>query len=311
MQYQDSQGRRADQLALGLGWFSIALGVAEVAAARSVARVIGIPSDDKNTAILQAMGLREIANGVAILAQPDSATWVWSRVGGDVIDIAYLTAALGSEEAQRRRVAGATAAVLGVTALDVLCARQLRRAAHTDRASCSTHVQHAITVARPIEEVYRFWRAFENLPQFMGHLESVEVLDARRSRWQAKGPAGTSFAWEAELLEDVENERISWRSVKGSDVRTSGAVRFHPAPGARGTEVHVDVHYSPPAGALGRGIAWIFGEEPEQQLRDDLRRVKQILETGEVLLSDGPALWRPAQPAEDPERIRTLTGVRQ
>jgi uncharacterized membrane protein len=310
MQFHDSRSGGADQLAAGLGWFSIALGVAEVAAARSIARVIGIPATDKNTAILQALGVREVANGLAILAQPDSARWVWSRVGGDVVDVAYLTSFLGSDEAAQGRVAGAAAAVLGVTALDVLCARQLSRRA--DQAtSCTTHVQEAITIARPAEEVYRFWRSFENLPRFMAHLESVQVLDERRSRWRAKGPAGTRFEWEAELVEDVENERVAWRSIEGSDVRTSGAVRFQPAPGARGTEVRVDLHYNPAGGALGRGIAWLFGEEPQQQVRDDLRRVKQILETGELLLSDGPALWRPAQPAEHPEQIRTLIGVQR
>jgi uncharacterized membrane protein len=308
MEYHDSRDTRADQLAMGLGWFSIALGVAEVAAARGVARVIGIPADEKNTAILQAMGVREIANGVAILAQPGEAKWVWSRVGGDLIDMACLTSALGSEDAERPRVAGATAAVLGVTALDVLCARQLSRT-DIQRGPCNTHVQQAITVVRPVEEVYRFWRAFENLPRFMGHLESVQVLDERRSHWIAKGPAGTTLEWDAELIEDVENERMAWRSLEGSDVRTSGAVRFEPAPGARGTEIRVDLHYSVPGGGLGRGLARLFGEEPGQQLRDDLRRVKQTLETGEVVLSDGPAVWRPAQPARDSEEIRTLTGV--
>ena len=311
MEFHDSRDGRADQLAIGLGWFSIALGVAEVAAARSVARVIGIPADDKNTAILQAMGVREIANGVAILSQPDSARWVWSRVGGDVVDMTYLTTTLRSEHAEPRRVAGAAAAVLGVTALDVLCARQLSRRADAAGASCTTHVQHAVTIAKPTEEVYRFWRSFENLPRFMAHLESVQVLDERRSRWKAKGPAGTRFEWEAELIEDVENERIAWQSLEGSDLRTSGAVRFQHAPGARGTEVRVDLHYSPPGGAVGRGIAWLFGEEPEQQLRDDLRRVKQLLETGEVLVSDGPGMWRPAQPAEHPEQVRTLIGVQR
>jgi uncharacterized membrane protein len=311
MQFHDSRDRGADQLALGLGWFSIALGVAEVAAARGLARVIGIPADEKNTAILQAMGVREISSGLAILAQPRDAKWVWSRVGGDLIDIAFLTSALRAEDADRDRVAGAAAAVLGVTALDVLCARRLSRTGEAERRSCSTHVQQAVTIARPIEEVYGFWSAFENFPRFMGHLESVKRLDERRSRWRAKGPGGTRFEWEAELIEAVENERIAWRSVEGSDVRTSGAVRFHRAPGARGTEVRVDLHYSPPGGALGRGIAWLFGEEPEQQVRDDLRRLKQILEAGEVLLSDGPAMWRPAQPAEDLEQIRTLTGVQQ
>jgi uncharacterized membrane protein len=312
MEYHDSSDRRAEQFALGLGWFSIALGVAELAAARSIARVIGVPPDDRNTAALRSLGAREIAHGVSVLAQPYNPAWAWSRVAGDLIDITYLGSAMTSEHADRRRVAGAAMAVLGVTALDVLCARQLSRTApDTRRRSCSEHVEHAVTVNRPIEEVYRFWRQLENLPRFMSHLESVEIISDRRSRWRAKGPAGTSFQWEAELLEEKENERISWRSVEGSDVLTSGAVRFNRAPGVRGTEVRVELHYSPPGGATGRRLAWLFGEEPDQQVRDDLRRFKQIVETGEVVLSDGPALWRPAQPPTSPEEIRTATGVQQ
>ena len=100
-----------------------------------------------------------------------------------------------------------------------------------------------------------------------------------------------------------------WESIEGSDVRSRGAVHFDRAPGARGTEVRVKLEYTPPGGSLGRAVAWLFGEEPAQQVRDDLRRFKQIIETGEVVLSDGPALWRPAQPAETAEQIRTLAGA--
>jgi uncharacterized membrane protein len=115
--------------------------------------------------------------------------------------------------------------------------------------------------------------------------------------------------WEAELVEDVDGERISWRSIESSDVDHHGSVRFARAPGARGTEVEVHLHYNPPAGRLGRGLAWLLGSDPERQIREDLRRFKQIMEVGEVVLSDGPALWRPAQPADQPARIKNLAGV--
>jgi uncharacterized membrane protein len=170
-------------------------------------------------------------------------------------------------------------------------------------------VERVTTVNKPVHEVYEFWREFQNFPRFMRHLESVEVLGDRRSRWRAKAPAGQTVEWEAEMLEDRQDEWIAWRSLPGSQVENSGSVRFSPAPGARGTEVRVQLQYSPPAGRVGRGIAWLFGEEPEQQIHDDLHRFKQLMETGEIPLSDGPSLWRPAQPARDPEEIRRLAGV--
>ena len=178
------------------------------------------------------------------------------------------------------------------------------------RQSNRVRVERVTTVNKPVHEVYEFWREFQNFPRFMRHLESVEVLGDRRSRWRANAPAGRTVEWEAEMLEDREDEWIAWRSLPGSQIENSGSVRFSPAPGARGTEVRVQLQYSPPAGRLGRGIAWLFGEEPEQQIHDDLHRFKQLMETGEIPLSDGPSLWRPAQPARDPQEIRNLAGVR-
>ena len=311
MEGHEQEKWSSDGLALGLAWFSIALGVAELVAPSSVARLIGVPDDGRQESMLRAFGARELANGVAILTQPDSAAWMWARVGGDAIDLAYLGAAAGSEGAEQQRLNAAAAAVLGVTVLDVLSATRQGRTLGRDRGRSRGRVSvtHAVTVNRPIEEVYRFWRRLDEFPRFMGHLESVETIGERRSRWRAKGPAGLTFEWEAEMTEDVENERIAWRSVPGSEVETSGSVRFGRAPGARGTEVRVTLQYSPPAGRLGRTIAWLFGEEPEQQVRNDLRRFKQIVETGEVVLSEGPGLSRPAQPPRVAEEVRNLAGV--
>jgi uncharacterized membrane protein len=117
--------------------------------------------------------------------------------------------------------------------------------------------------------------------------------------------------WDAETIRDDENEWIAWRSLEGSDVQNSGSVRFTPAPGARGTEVRVQLQYSPPGGALGRSVAWLFGEDPDQQVHEDLHRFKQLMETGEIPLSEGPGLWRAAQPPADPEEVRRLAGVRR
>jgi uncharacterized membrane protein len=145
----------------------------------------------------------------------------------------------------------------------------------------------AVTIKRPVEEVYAFWRDFTNLPSFMYHLQSVEPAGDGRSHWTARAPAGTTVDWDAEITEDRPNARIAWASVEGSKVGNSGSVAFTQAPGGDGTEVRVELSYDPPGGALGKVAAKLFGEEPQQQISDDLRRLKQVLETGEVVLSEG------------------------
>ena len=169
--------------------------------------------------------------------------------------------------------------------------------------------KNAITIRRAPAEVYEYWRNFENLPQFMYHLESVAVTGTR-SHWVAKGPAGTSVEWDAEIVEDSPGQLIAWRSVEGSTVNNNGVVGFAEAPAGQGTEVIVDLEYAPPGGAVGAVVAKLFGEEPEQQVRDDLRRFKQVMETGAVVLSagspDGTRTQRqfkqePAQPQEGDE----------
>jgi uncharacterized membrane protein len=315
MTQHNSQARTAEQLAVGLGWFSIGLGLAEVVAPRSVAQLIGLPETDRHSATLQALGVREIAHGVAILAQPGSATRVWTRVGGDALDVAVLGAAMTDERTDRGRLMAAIGAVLGVSALDVYCAQQLGRTGRPQarrargRSDNAVRIERVTTINRSAHDLYQFWRNFENLPRFMRHLESVETLDNGRSRWRAKGPAGMHVEWEAELLQDREGEWIAWRSIEGADVQNSGSVRFQPAPGGRGTEVRIQLQYSPPGGALGRTFAWLFGEEPDQQIHEDLHRFKQLMETGEIPLSDGPSLWRAARPPQDPAELKALVGV--
>jgi uncharacterized membrane protein len=309
---RDHQTDAAERRARGLGWFSIGLGLAQIAAPRGVARMIGVEDDDRSRNAMFVIGVREIASGLGILSQPRPAGWVWTRVGGDVMDLALLGRALGSRRADRNRVTAATAAVAGVTLLDLLTSQQLSRGAGAaGRAGVAgargvrvpvqrgVRVTQAITVNRPPEEVYRFWRNFENLPQFMAHLESVQVLDDRRSRWKAKAPAGRTVEWDAEVVEDRPNELIAWRSLENADVPNSGSVRFTPAPGGRGTEIRVELQYAPPGGALGAAIAKLFGEEPQQQVKGDLRRFKQVMEAGEVVHSDA-SIHRGPHPARPP-----------
>jgi uncharacterized membrane protein len=142
-------------------------------------------------------------------------------------------------------------------------------------------VEDAITIYRPVSEVYSFWRNLDNLPQFMDHLEKVTVTDRFHSHWVARGPLGVHVEWDAEIINDIPPTLLSWKSVGQSDVVSAGSVRFKPA-GEHATQVHVKLQYDPPAGKLGATVAWLVGEDPHHQIAEDLRRFKQLLETGEV-----------------------------
>jgi uncharacterized membrane protein len=142
-------------------------------------------------------------------------------------------------------------------------------------------VEKSVTINRPPDDLYRFWRNFANLPRFMSHLKSVQVLDGTRSHWVAKGPAGSEAEWDAEVINEVPNELIGWRSVEGSQINNAGSVHFTRTVADRGTEVKVILRYDPPGGVLGAMIAKLFGEDPARQVQEDLRTLKQILETGE------------------------------
>ena len=154
-------------------------------------------------------------------------------------------------------------------------------------ASKAVRVERTVTIAMEPDELYRFWRNFENLPRIMEHLESVTVLDSTRSRWKAKAPAGASVEWEAVIHNEIPNELIAWKSVDEATVPNAGSVHFTAAPGGRGTEVKVVLEYQPPAGKLGQIVARLFGEAPEQQVREDLRRFKSMMESGEVPTTEG------------------------
>jgi uncharacterized membrane protein len=351
--------RGGEGLASFLGWFSIGLGLSQLIAPDSVARLIGVrPTDETNNG-MRAIGLRELTSGLGILSGKRESDWLWSRVAGDAMDLALLARALRDDHNDGRRTTGALAAVAGVTLLDVLAAQQSgkrmgsllhrndrdsgrrpgagggenyeRASRHPQRDAGSRELNTArgvtasirgadgkartkgvrfstnvVTVNKGVEEVYDFWRNFENLPRFMRHLESVTVLGNGRSRWKAMAPAGATVEWEAETIEDRPNELISWRSLPGSDVQNAGTVRFSSAPGGRGTEVRVDMEYIPPAGKVGAAVAMLFHEEPGQQIHDDLRHFKQVMEIGEIVFSDASARkgMHPAQPSTKPVELK-------
>lgn len=286
----------AKRLAKGLGWFSVGLGLTELLAPRAIASISGV--SNKHTGLIRLYGLRELAAGIGIFAQKKPTEAVWSRVAGDALDLVSLGVACTAPDAKRGRITFATANVLAVTALDVMCAMQL-----SGNGTHGIHAKGTCIVNLPPEEVYGFWRNFQNLPRFMRHLESVTDLGEGRSRWKAKGPAGMEVEWDATIIADVPGEVITWRSLENADVDNAGAVRFERAAGGRGTVVKVNLEYNPVGGVIGSTVAKLFGEEPEQQLDDDLRRFKQVLEVGEVIVSDATLLGtgymqqRAAQPA--------------
>ena len=149
-------------------------------------------------------------------------------------------------------------------------------------------VGRTVTIARPREELYRFWRDLTNLPAFMENIESVRVLDNARSHWVVKAPAGQTVEWDARIDEERPNELISWTTTPESSVKHTGRVEFREAPGGRGTEVTATILYDAPAGKLGAAIAKLFQREPKVQARQDLRRFKQLMETGEIATAEPP-----------------------
>jgi hypothetical protein len=229
-------------LSTALGWFSIALGAAELLAPRYMAQLVGVHPTDRTTTVFRAYGAREMASGIGILAQPTEPKWLWSRVGGDAVDLATLGQAARDERTRRTPLVLAVAAVAGVTVLDLLATRS---------AAASGEASENFGIALEAEQAITLKAA----------LEAVEA------------------AW------------TTWCASGHSRLKNNYAVRFEPAPGARGTEVHL-------SGGGSHGT-----------IREELRRFKQLLETGEIPMTDGPGLWRPAQPAANPNDIRKLAEV--
>ncbi|MBI3653059.1 MAG: DUF2892 domain-containing protein [Acidobacteria bacterium] len=163
----------------------------------------------------------------------------------------------------------------------------------------SIKVEKSLTINQSPEALYRYWRNLENLPTIMNHLEAVRVIDHNLSHWVAKAPAGMTVEWDAEIIVEKANEMLAWRSLEGAYIPNAGSVHFQAAPDGRGTEVKVVLAYDAPGGQLGYALAKLFGEEPGQQVEDDLRRFKQVMEAGEVVALDGqPSSKSGAMPNE-------------
>jgi uncharacterized membrane protein len=271
-----------DTLSRALGWFGIGLGTVQLLAPRRFGRSIGV---DAPPWLLRLIGLREIASGAGILVQREPAPWIEARATGDLMDLVLLGLAYSSRSANRDRVAAAVAATAGITALDVLYGALLDRGRDRD-----VNVSPSVVVECPREPLYAFWRKLENLPLFMGHLESVRPIGPNRWHWAARGPLRTTVEWVSQIIDDRPNELIAWRSVEGSGVDNWGAVIFEPVGDGGSTLVHAEMGYRPPRGELGAKVARLFGRSPERQASADLVAFKRLMEAGRIAAAGDDAL---------------------
>ena len=297
------RSRRADRLAHGLGWFSIGLGAAQILAPRGMSRLVGVKDADGNKALMRTLGMREIAAGIGLLTDPKPTGFAAARVAGDAMDLALMVNTLTTPENDKGRALFATAFVVGAGLLDVLATEELvtttPKVEHAQRVADGLQVKKSVTVNRPVDEVYAFWRNFENLPLFMKHLDSIVGTGENTSRWRAGAAHGLSVEWEVQLVEDRPNELLSWQTIGVSDITGHGRVEFTPAPGRRGTEVRASIAYQVPGGAVGNKIARIFRDAPGVKVENQLNVFKQIIETGEEVLSDA-SLYTGPHPAQPP-----------
>lgn len=277
-------GMDANRLARGLGWFSIGLGVAELVAPRQVAKLVGTQN---HSSLIRLYGVREIAAGVGILSAAQPSGWLWARVAGDVLDLATLGKAAGSG-GKKSRTAFGIASVAGVAVLDYCVAGKMSRQAAGETSWA--RAEASMIVDRSPADCYGYWRNLENLPRFMEHIQSVQITGADTSHWIAEA-GGKRVEWDARIEMDEPDRRISWRSLESSDVRNAGSVEFQAAAGNRGTIVRVQMEYGSQFRLLAP-LASLLGKDPEQVVRKELRRFKQVMETGEVITTEGQASGR-------------------
>jgi uncharacterized membrane protein len=259
--------------------------------------------------VLETNGVRRVPHDVSIAAHRNvgSAERLLSVAGGTALALygidrgglpGGLLAVLGAELIRR----GATGHCLVYDALNVSTAADTTaRGPHRDlpvspaatvRASRAVKIEHTVTVMRPASELYAFWRNPANVARVADFVESVDVVSDTTARWRTRGPGRTALEWDAQIINDIPNELIAWKSIGDADVPNAGSIHFRPAPDTRGTEVRLVVEYEPPGGHVGAWIAKLMDENPTQQLSDALRRFKQLAETQEILTNDGQTSGR-------------------
>ncbi|HEU4624676.1 MAG TPA: SRPBCC family protein [Steroidobacteraceae bacterium] len=274
--------------ARALAWLSVGLGAAAVLTPRIVGHLTGVGS---RTGLLRTIGVRELASGAGLFGARNATPWLWSRVLGDTMDLMVLgSAAVNPAVGTRMRPLVSLGLFAGIAAADV--AASLRQTRQRSRGGvrageAEEYLERSVIINKSPQECYQYWRTLTNAPNFMHTIDSVTEIDERRSHWVAQMPGGARIEWDSRISEDKPGERIAWHSEANAPLRHAGVVSFERAPGDRGTLVRFTVHYQPPAGRAGRRVAQWFGKGPQVQIMEDLRRFKQILETGEIATTRG------------------------
>lgn len=287
--YRDRHEQLLDErIGDALGWLSLGLGLATLLAPRAICRATGL---GQRPMLMRAVGVRELTSGIGLLTQKRRTPWLWARVIGDAMDVALLgSAALRPRNRRRGRAIGALACVAPIVAADIAASvRQSSR--HNQRVSVTggheAFVEQVLVVSKSPQECYAFWRDLKNLPRFIPALKSVTVHDNRSSHWVMQAPGGVTLEWDSRITADEEGERIVWHSRDGAPIKHAGAIRFKPAPGGRGCIVRLLMRYEPPMGRATVGVARLLGRDPNAESRENLRRFKQLIETGEVPTTRG------------------------
>jgi uncharacterized membrane protein len=274
--------RQPQQLARALGWVSLGIGFSELLLPRRLGNAIGVNAPP---GLLRALGLREIASGVSILArQRPGPGALQMRVAGDAIDLGLLAAAWLAPRSERARLASATAAVVGVTALDVLASRRLSAA---PGAVNPLELRASVAIQRSPAELYAFWRDLRNLPRVLSHVQAVEVRESGQCHLRGRGALGEALQWDVQIGADVPTEYFAWQTVPGSTLNASGRIAFEALGTDRGTRLSVMLKFEPTAATLIKPLARMLGDVPSQRLKSELRHFKQWIETGEIATTQG------------------------
>jgi uncharacterized membrane protein len=280
-----------DRLVRALGCASAIVGARLLLAPRAAVEAIGVDDAPGHRTAAALAGVRNLAAAAGLLLRPSPAS-LWTRVGGDVMDMALLGLAArrsglidlirkNTDSGRAARAAVAAAALAAMTGVDLYAAITRSRPTTTLRLTSS------VTVAVPAVRAYELWRLLEGLPTFLAHIDEVRVTGPDTSHWRASAPFGAAVEWDAQIVDDAPGERLAWVSLAGGDVSSAGEVRFSRAPGGRGTEIHVTLYYRISGARAAAALARYFGEHPAQLLDHELRRFKQVAETGEVVRSEG------------------------
>ena len=280
-----------------LAWLSVGLGAVGLLAPRVVTKLVGVAPTPRATATVRTIGLRELVVGLGIMMRPRRPLPMWSRAAGDMADLALLAWMLTGKRTDKQRAIAALIAIGGMTAFDIYASR---RVMHAQEMSAEP-VVFSVTINKSPDEVYRFFRKLENLPLFMNYLESVKETSEMESHWVAKLPLGATAEWNAELTADRPGELIAWHTVDAKHFAHRGKVMFAKTPGGNGTEVRVELELALPGMQPSAMLAKLL---TKPQIKGDLLRLKQVMETGEVLFSDASAHRGkyPAQPSESGAR---------